>query len=666
MSSLPILHFNDVYRVTKQKIQGSKETIDVTQFAELLDSLRDNWPKRSDGKRDGLVLFSGDLFSPSVESTVTRGSHMVPVMNHISPDVSLTGNHDFDFGYPHLCKLIDDCTFPWVLSNIIDTDTNSAPDKLTKYQVLERNGVKVGVIGLVEEEWIATVASWPPNFKYESMAEVTKVLSRELRDPEGPHKCDIILALTHARLPNDIELAKQVLAHSKLSKDSSNSHGADVLFGGHDHMYYVGRGAQTWDNYDLNSTCLGSEEDDGVFLVKSGTDFRDLSELTLELEDTPEGSVRGKIVTAIRGIRHSIQPSQPASPALTSIIKNQLDSVSSSLSEPICHSLTEWNAKSDVVRTDESALGDWMADVLRHAYDDALCVKGGGPADGVLICGGTLRGDSVYSGDISLGDLLEILPFEDPIVVQALDGESIWNALEAGLSTWPAQEGYVQLYIFESANDGKVRRFPIVSGIRVEWDSRLAPGNRVKGIWLAEQEVASDGSVHSKNGQPIKRDASHTYRIVTREYMAAGHDGYDALKGKPYLIDDENGVIMSSIVRRYLLGSQYIHTFKAHKSEHAPNFLSSSSVHTISKAKQRWLKAAEMIVNFERQRAPTVHSVAEIGDALRIAQREHMTDIDRFDGVKARCGKASQSKGNMDLVVVAPVIDGRLKDLGRA
>ncbi|EUC64792.1 5'-nucleotidase, partial [Rhizoctonia solani AG-3 Rhs1AP] len=557
-------------------------------------------------------------------------------MNHISPDVSLTGNHDFDFGYPHLCKLIDDCTFPWILSNIIDTDTNSVPDKLTKYQVLERNNVKVGVIGLVEEEWIATVASWPSNFKYEPMAEVTKALSRELRDPEGPHKCDI-----------DIELAKQVLAHSKLSKDSANSHGADVLFGGHDHMLAYARIClERW----TKIFPLVWEVKKTTGFLKSGTDFRDLSELTLELEDTPQGSVRRKVVKSIRGIRHSVQPSQPASPALTSIIKNQLDSVSSSLSEPICHSLTEWNAKSDVVRTDESALGDWMADVLRHAYDDALCVKGGGPADGVLICGGTLRGDSVYSGDITLGDLLEILPFEDPIVVQALDGESIWNALEAGLSTWPSQEG----------------RFPIVSGIRVEWDSRLAPGNRINGIWLAEQEVGSDGSVHTKNGQPIERDASHTYRIVTREYMATGHDGYDALKGKPYLIDDENGVIMSSIVRRYLLGSQYIHTFKANKSEHTPNFLSSSSAQTISKVKQRWLKATEMIVNFERQRAPTGHSVAEIGDALRIAQREHMTDIDRFDGAKARCGKASQSKGKMDLVVVAPMIDGRLKDLGRA
>jgi 5'-nucleotidase len=66
--------------------------------------------------------------------------------------------------------------------------------------------------------------------------------------------------------------------------------------------------------------------------------------------------------------------------------------------------------------------------------------------------------------------------------------------------------------------------------------------------------VAPDGTVHRKNGQPLARDSSKVYRIVTREYMAAGHDGYDALKDKPYLIDDENGVIMSSIVRRYLLG----------------------------------------------------------------------------------------------------------------
>ena len=42
---------------------------------------------------------------------------------------------------------------------------------------------------------------------------------------------------------------------------------------------------------------------------------------------------------------------------------------------------------------------------------------------------------------ITLGEILEILPFEDPVVVVEMDGKTIWDALEAGLSTWPAQEG---------------------------------------------------------------------------------------------------------------------------------------------------------------------------------------------------------------------------------
>ena len=77
-TTLPLLHFNDVYRVNPQKLApGSSDTIDVTQFAAMLDDLRQGWNARPDGAREGLVLFSGDVFAPSVESSVTRGSHMV-------------------------------------------------------------------------------------------------------------------------------------------------------------------------------------------------------------------------------------------------------------------------------------------------------------------------------------------------------------------------------------------------------------------------------------------------------------------------------------------------------------------------------------------------------------------------------------------------------------
>lgn len=86
-------------------------------------------------------------------------------------------------------------------------------------------------------------------------------------------------------------------------------------------------------------------------------------------------------------------------------------------------------------------------------------MKGCGGSDGVFICAGTLRGDSTYgpglrhilcsalftrhssTGVVTLGNILEILPFEDPIVVLELDGAAIWDALESSLATWPAQEG---------------------------------------------------------------------------------------------------------------------------------------------------------------------------------------------------------------------------------
>ena len=45
-------------------------------------------------------------------------------------------------------------------------------------------------------------------------------------------------------------------------------------------------------------------------------------------------------------------------------------------------------------------------------------------------------------GYLSLGDVLEILPFEDPLVVIEVDGQTLWDTLEASLETWPAQEGY--------------------------------------------------------------------------------------------------------------------------------------------------------------------------------------------------------------------------------
>lgn len=69
------------------------------------------------------------------------------------------------------------------------------------------------------------------------------------------------------------------------------------------------------------------------------------------------------------------------------------------------------------------------------------------------------------------------------------------------------------------------------------------------GIWLL---------IPKTNGfyeEPIKREeGGRKYKIVTREYLAQGHDGFEALTRGKWLVDHECGSMFSTIVRKYMLG----------------------------------------------------------------------------------------------------------------
>ena len=74
----------------------------------------------------------------------------VPAINELGIDVACVGNHDFDFGLPTLKSLISATKFPWLLSNVVDSETGE-PITGDKWVILKRNGLKIGIIGLVEK-----------------------------------------------------------------------------------------------------------------------------------------------------------------------------------------------------------------------------------------------------------------------------------------------------------------------------------------------------------------------------------------------------------------------------------------------------------------------------------------------------------------------------------
>ena len=97
-----------------------------------------------------LTFFSGDAFNPSMESTVTKGTHMPPILNIVKTDIACLGNHDLDFGVKKFMELAEQCKFPWLCANIVDPAISGPIGKVKGTHILESNGVKVGVIGLVE------------------------------------------------------------------------------------------------------------------------------------------------------------------------------------------------------------------------------------------------------------------------------------------------------------------------------------------------------------------------------------------------------------------------------------------------------------------------------------------------------------------------------------
>jgi 2',3'-cyclic-nucleotide 2'-phosphodiesterase (5'-nucleotidase family) len=84
------------------------------------------------------------------------------------------------------------------------------------------------------------------------------------------------------------------------------------------------------------------------------------------------------------------------------------------------------------VRLKESNLGNFVCDIMRSHYN----------ADCALMAAGTIRGDQVYApGPIRVKDVTDCFPFEDPVVVMKVSGKGIWDALENGVSLYPALEG---------------------------------------------------------------------------------------------------------------------------------------------------------------------------------------------------------------------------------
>ena len=123
---------------------------------------------------------------------------------------------------PQFENLAAKCAFPWLLANVLDPALgDDVPlGHAKKTCILESsNKTKLGLIGIVEREWLDTINSLPPNLIYRSASATVTKLAPLLRKQGA----DIVIVLSHAREPNDVKLAEKTPAGV-----------VDLILGGHD------------------------------------------------------------------------------------------------------------------------------------------------------------------------------------------------------------------------------------------------------------------------------------------------------------------------------------------------------------------------------------------------------------------------------------------------
>lgn len=153
------------------------------------------------------------------------------------------------------------------------------------------------------------------------------------------------------------------------------------------------------------------------------------------------------------------------------------------------------------------------------------------------MAGGTIRGDVVYPpGVLRLKDIMNCFPFEDPVIVVRVTGSAIRKALENGVSLFPALEG----------------RYLQVSGLRFGYDASLSPGNRVKWVEVAGENL----------------DEGRIYSVATRGYMGRGKDGFSSLLVQSEggeaeeVVSEENGILISMILRQYFMSLKVLRKWR--------------------------------------------------------------------------------------------------------
>lgn len=450
--------------------------------------------KATYGDDNSVLLSAGDNIGASPFTSMSQQDKpTIDFLNALQLRSSAAGNHEFDRGYSDLTGRVDQlANFNYLGANV--TVTASGQPALKAYDIIDVNGVKVGVIGAVTVE---TPALTGPNstgmLTFGDPVDAVNKVADQLTDGDtGNDEADVVIAEYHEGAAGSSTLATETANSATFSKIvNQTSAKVSAIFTAHTHQTYA------WDGPVPGST--GTRP-----VIQTGSYAANLGHVQLKYDAATK-----KVTSyAVENIKVPAAPAadcpvnDPQYIAAAAVIDQAVASATTVGTEVIGEQTADITTAWADGKRDDRASESTLSNMIAQSMVDVLNGPGrSGAQIGVMNPGGVradlLKGDD---GKITRAEAASVVPFANTLQTITLTGAQFKAVLEQQWQPAGASRPFLKLGLSEN--------------VTYTFDPDRAAGDRITSITV--------------DGKPI--DPAAGYTVVGASFLIGGGDNFTAFK----------------------------------------------------------------------------------------------------------------------------------------
>lgn len=508
---ITIYHTNDMHSRLESKYTPDGKLVQIG--ADILKTVKDSTP-------NSILIDAGDCTQGTLLGSHSRGNDIINLMNLAGYDIMIPGNHEFDYGIDSLKENIKSANFPIISANLLNNDKSPflKSDKSNGCNIIKNiNNKKIGFFALTTST--TKYQTNPDNIEgivFEDELITAKKQVQYLKN----QKVDAIVGITH--IGNTESIIKEIPD-------------IDIMIDGHSHEEYT---------KTLGKTVI---QQTGSLSKKLGK---------IEIQFGPKGI--SKINPQIIDAENLLNPSNNLiiqympNYDIEKFCQEKLNNINrtyNTVAGKITTTLYGGDyEKISINRLQDTNLGNLIGDSL--IFEARELLKKYNINDKIDIVsiqnGGGIR-TSILGGVVSYGDVLNVSPFDNNIIIKEVTPKNIYQILENGVKS---------IYFKDNILQGTDGAFPNVGGMRFEFDINEKPtkfneeknkiishGNRVKKVVLINKD-GTDKKILDRNDDKTK------IALASNNFTTSGGDQYIMIKDLKSIHENES--ILHDVILNYI------------------------------------------------------------------------------------------------------------------